>query len=323
MRKIYSIMAATLFSVTATAQTLNVHFKNGTKIEFTSDQVDYVDFTEKASDPTITAGEYVDLGLSVKWATCNLGANTPYDAGNRYAWGETKTKSSYSESNYAYYSKDTESYTKLGDISGTQFDAATVNLGEGWRMPTKTEMEELKNRCQWEYTKVNNTIGCRITGPNGNSIFIPKISNYAYSENYWTGTEYSQRMATIMYYSAESITIEAGILGHKYEGNFIRPIYSQSSSEGIANIEDYVTVSRTGQGTTMTGSGLYYKVTFSISNSSTETIHLVSLAGVSIDEDLEGGKTYTITLQGSTTYIQNYYQDLIFTYNGKSYTVKG
>ncbi len=106
--------------------------------------------------------EWVDLGLSVKWATCNVGANKPKDFGNYYAWGETRTKSTYSYESYAF-----------PKIEITQLpagaDAATVNWGSGWRMPTNAELEELQNRCDWEWKGD----GYKVTGPNGNSIFLP------------------------------------------------------------------------------------------------------------------------------------------------------
>ncbi len=325
MKKIITITSAIVFAVSAMAQTMNVHFKNGTKVEFSSENVEYVDFTEKPSDPTLTPGDYVDLGLSVKWATCNLGANNATDYGNYYAWGETSPKDLYLESNYAYYNSLNGTITNIGsDIAGTEYDAATVNLGKDWRLPSKDEMQELINKCKWEKIVLNGVMGYYITGENGNTIFLPaggRIVDIFNSDKgkelyYWTSN-----------YSGEghaSVLVGNGIYSQSsYMGRNIRPVYSPASSGGIDNITDYVTVSRTGQGTTLTGGGVYYTVTFSINNSSTETIHLVSLAGVTIDKDLEAGETYSITLQGSTAYIQNYYQELVFTYNGKSYSVKG
>ena len=91
----------------------------------------------------------------------------------------------------------------------------------------------------------------------------------------------------------------------------------------VKDITDCVTVSRTGQSTSIINGQAKYGVTFSIKNSSTETIHLTSLAGVAIDQDLAPGQSYSISLQGSTAYIQNYYQKLLFTYNGKTYSVQG
>ena len=111
--------------------------------------------------------EYVDLGLSVKWATCNVGANSPEEYGDYYAWGETKTKEEYTESNCETWEED------IGDIAGTDRDVAHVRWGSSWRMPTKKEFEELKDNCDWEWTTLDGVSGYRVTGKNGNSIFLP------------------------------------------------------------------------------------------------------------------------------------------------------
>ena len=143
MKKYILTLALATAQMVLMAQTVNVHFKNGQTINYPSDNVDYVDFSEKTPSPTLTAGAVVDLGLSVYWASCNLGAEKPEESGDYYAWGETKPKSNYSEYNYSYYDANTTVMTDIGnDISGTQFDAATVNLGSDWRMPTKIEMKD-------------------------------------------------------------------------------------------------------------------------------------------------------------------------------------
>ena len=112
--------------------------------------------------------EWVDLGLSVLWATCNVGALSPSDYGNYYAWGETKTKSIYTEDNSRTYE------VVMGDISGNpNYDAATANWGGGWRMPTEEEFEELLDKCNWQWTSQGGRNGYKVTGPNGNSIFLP------------------------------------------------------------------------------------------------------------------------------------------------------
>lgn len=138
--------------------------------------------------------EYVDLGLSVKWATCNVGASKPEDYGNYYAWGETSTKSSYTENNSKTFGKS------MGDINGnSSYDAARANWGGKWRMPTKVEMRELIDNCTWEWTTQNGVKGYKVTGPNGNYIFLPAAGtrngsslNYAGSLGiYWSSTPYS------------------------------------------------------------------------------------------------------------------------------------
>lgn len=331
MKKLFTSILMLALTLAMQAQTMNVHFKNGTKVEFNSVNVDYVDFTEKPSDPTLTPGDYVDLGLSVKWASCNLGASTPAGKGGYYAWGETSTKTEYSEKNYAYY-KEGSGYTNIGEnIAGTQYDAATVNLGKDWRMPTQDEVQELCDKCTFTYGEVDGVKGYYATGKNGNSIFLPcygyKTGTWDRSEDqgyFWTGSINNDNsyfgVSLWLYNGKPSISHYSA---SKYEGLQIRPVYSPSSPGGITNITDYITINRTGMGTTVSGGGTRYTVTFEISNKSTETIYLNTLAGVDISENLEGGKSYTITLQSTTAALQNYKQTLVFTYNGKKYEIKG
>lgn len=327
MKKLFTSILMLTFTLAMQAQTMNVHFKNGTKVEFNSVNVDYVDFTEKPSDPTLTPGDYVDLGLSVKWASCNLGSSTPAGKGGYYAWGETSTKTEYSEKNYAYY-KEGSGYTDIGEnIAGTQYDAATVNLGKDWRMPTKDEVKELCDKCTFTYGEVDGVKGYYATGKNGNSIFLPcygyKSGRWDYDEDqgyFWFGEDGSSRGNHLWLIEGEAYW---GSSTQKYCGLQIRPVYSPSSPGGITNITDYITINRTGMGTTVSSGGTRYTVTFEINNKSTETIYLTTLAGVDISENLEGGKSYTITLQSTTAALQNYKQTLVFTYNGKKYEIKG
>lgn len=129
---------------------------------------------------------YVNLGLpsGTQWATTNVGAKSPEAAGNYYAWGETTTKSTYSWDNYKYCNGDDTSMTKYccnrerGKVDNRRSlepedDAATANWGEGWRMPTSAQFDELREMCTWTWTAMNGKNGYKIVGPNGNSIFLP------------------------------------------------------------------------------------------------------------------------------------------------------
>lgn len=109
--------------------------------------------------------EWVDLGLSVKWARCNVGANKNTSCGYFYAWGETSPKKNCSKHNY--------SYEQIPLKLDATHDVATTNWGEPWRMPTKEEFEELKNNCIWEWTETDGVAGYNVTANNGNSIFLP------------------------------------------------------------------------------------------------------------------------------------------------------
>ena len=146
-----------------------------------------------ATTGTINGHEWVDLGLpsGTKWATCNVGANTPEGYGNYYAWGETTTKSEYTLDNSRTYGKN------MTDISGNAtYDAARANWGSTWRMPTKAEMQELENNCTWTWTAQSGINGYKVTGPNGNSIFLTaagycegtshdRVGEYGY---YWSSS---------------------------------------------------------------------------------------------------------------------------------------
>ena len=128
--------------------------------------------------------EWVDLGLSVRWAACNVGASVPSEYGDYYAWGEIETKSEYWEGT------SVTSGVELGDISGNpQYDAATANWGEGWRMPTEQELDELTDKCDLEWTSLDGMAGCKVTGPNGNSIFLP-AAGYRYDSSLYDVGEY-------------------------------------------------------------------------------------------------------------------------------------
>ncbi|MBO7283756.1 MAG: PEGA domain-containing protein, partial [Bacteroidales bacterium] len=119
----------------------------------------------KTKSSTINGHEYVDLGLpsGLKWATCNVGASSPEEYGDYYAWGEIETKSEYTKDNSKTRGKS------MSDISGnTMYDVACAKWGGSWRLPTKKELEELESKCKWEWTTINGKKGYKVTGPHGN-----------------------------------------------------------------------------------------------------------------------------------------------------------
>jgi hypothetical protein len=148
---------------------------------------DYVDGFKSDNvvfEVQISKYEAVDLGLSVKWATCNVGAERPEDYGDYFAWGEVKPKGNYDWSAYKYCKGARETLTKYCTSStygivdnkivlDPEDDVATVNWGGAWRMPTKAEYDELRNNCTWKWTRQNGVNGYKVLGPNGNSIFLP------------------------------------------------------------------------------------------------------------------------------------------------------
>lgn len=142
--------------------------------------------------------EYVDLGLpsGLLWATTNVGAKKAEECGSFFAWGETSSKSSYSWDTYKYangsetsLSKYCSSYTygnvDYKEVLDKEDDAATVNWGETWRTPTLAESQELINYCTWAYTTLNGANGYKVTGPNGNYIFLPSTGVKEYDNTFF------------------------------------------------------------------------------------------------------------------------------------------
>ena len=127
-----------------------------------------------------SSDEAVDLGLSVKWAPYNVGANKATDFGNYYAYGETSPKNTYSNSNYT----SPTSLNVLGNIISTENDVATHIWGEEWRMPSTEEIEELITKCKWSEETVDGINGYRVKSTNGNSIFLPASGIYTNDKIY-------------------------------------------------------------------------------------------------------------------------------------------
>ena len=130
--------------------------------------------------------EYVDLGLSVKWATCNIGADSAWNGGAHFEWGEVEPRQwgDSKENKYCAYSSDITKYCTIAKygynglvddkiILDAEDDAATINWGGRWRMPTKEEFDELCDNCTFELQTLNGKIGYKVIGKNGNFIFLP------------------------------------------------------------------------------------------------------------------------------------------------------
>ncbi len=198
--------------------TLNIRLENGRvkgsdgkEYTFT---LSYSGTMERAGGPT-PVEKYVDLGLSVKWAKCNLGASKPTDYGDYFAWGETEPKTNYSWATYKwmqsgkddwkYITKYTfdDGYTKgiwydaggnfIGDNKETldaADDVATANLGSPWRMPTWDEIEELFDNCTYTETTQDGVNGYEVKSKkNGNTIFLPAAGRRVDSELDEAGSE--------------------------------------------------------------------------------------------------------------------------------------
>ena len=160
--------------------------------------------------------EYVDLGLSVKWATCNIGADMPEEYGDYYAWGELEPKESFTWENYRFRTRGYDEgtvrlskytsfvYTGMYDENGISIaddktlleledDVAHVMWGGNWRLPTDEEMNELIDSCTWIWTTLNGVKGCRVTsnrpGYADRSIFLPYYYGGTSGDvGYWFGS---------------------------------------------------------------------------------------------------------------------------------------
>ena len=220
--------AADSLSLTISISSVNavVEF-NGVKgtdssIDDTSD-----DDTTSSDTTYINGYAAVDLGLSVKWATCNIGADSPEDYGNYYAWGETETKDSYTSSNSV--TNDVE----MDDIAGNaEYDAATANWGSTWRMPTYDEMKELRDSCTWTWTTQNDVNGYLVTGSTGNSIFLPaagyrlgtSLNNAGSYGGFWSSTPYSSDTyyAYRLYFDSSRLSVYSSY--RRNYGRTVRPV---------------------------------------------------------------------------------------------------
>lgn len=210
------------------------------------------------STVSVIAPQYVDLGLSVKWASFNMGASRPEEYGDYYAWGETEIKDQYTSANYKFNNKNIEyGYTKYNfykDYGPVDYkyrldmedDMARVAWGSEWRMPTIEEMYELVEYCTWNWTTENQVFGYRVTGPNGNSIFLP-AGGYRNDEGSIENgsTSYLSSSLSSEYYGEAALGIDfceddyyLAYEARKY-GELIRPVSSTTTPENILKIDKY------------------------------------------------------------------------------------
>ena len=212
-------------------------------------------YGEEMSFTTLSGGThgYVDLGLpsGLLWATCNVGAEAPEDYGDYFAWGETTTKSTYNWNTYQYCMGSGNTLTKYCSKSNYGYngftdnlitllpedDAATANWGNGWRMPTKEEWQELYQNTTHTWTTQNGVNGRLFTASNGNSLFLP-AAGCRYDSNlgsagsyglYWSGSLYSGHPSDALYFDFGSGNFYVGNC-NRYYGQPVRPVRSASQN---------------------------------------------------------------------------------------------
>ncbi len=187
MKKFFLFIVLVVFPILASAQASGGQIRRKSTSIINSHSSNNSNKILYAKTGSHNGYDYVDLGLSVKWATYNIGATSIEAYGDLFAWGECESKSKYSEDNYA-----------CAHISSlvNHNDVATEIWGGKWRMPTYEEFRELCNKCKWRWVSFRGINGFRITGNNGNSIFLP-AAGFHNSEDfisrnergyYWTST---------------------------------------------------------------------------------------------------------------------------------------
>lgn len=179
-------------------------------VELTScDKDEYLEPREDEIKINNNGQEYADLGLSAYWATYNIGAYSSTSQGNKYAFGEMSTKSEYKSTNYF----------------GGNTDVVKQNWGGDWRLPTRTELEELVKKCTWRKRTIGSVQVITATGPNGNSIDLP-YSHYLSDGSglagwYWSSTSSSTSRAYCLYFENGSIGVGTN---DKYYGFLVRGV---------------------------------------------------------------------------------------------------
>ena len=200
--------------------------------------------------PTPNDHEWVDLGLpsGTLWATCNVGANTPEEYGDYFAWGETEPKEVYNwnTNKWGYYDENSKLHITKYNITSNygpidnktelepEDDAAYVNWGPSWRMPTYEQVKELIKKCSWQWMTRNGVAGLQVTGPNGNSIFLPN-AGYRYNdslyESYFEGYYWSRSLYDYSSDCAYRIRISEWVHNYnsynRYFGYTVRPVRVQ------------------------------------------------------------------------------------------------
>lgn len=187
------------------------------------------------------AAQAVDLGLSVKWANMNVGAESPEDYGNYYAWGETSTKETYNWSTYFDTNDGGNTFTKYNNNGGKtvldpEDDAAHVCWGGSWRMPTKAECQELLDYCTWTWTTQNGINGYKVTskkaGYRDKFIFLPAAGGRNDSHFYnvdsrgyfWSSALNESLSDYALYLFFRSDAHYLGSLGYRFMGYSVRPV---------------------------------------------------------------------------------------------------
>lgn len=245
------------FTVTATQNSTNVTRSGSVIVALTGldngeEMKQSIKIIQGANDPLGLCPDtnhphQIDMGTGVIFACCNVGASSPTGYGDYFAWGETTTKSSYYWTTYKLCNGTNSSLTKYCNSSSNGTvdnifqlentdDAATVNWNNAWRMPTIDELSDLNTKCTWTWTTINDVAGFKVTGTNGNVLFLPAagfrietgvndVSSIGY---YWSSSLYSSNAsnAHCLYFNSSS---HSTTYYKRNCGLSVRPVYGPSS----------------------------------------------------------------------------------------------
>lgn len=211
----------------------------------TPEPATFEDMTIDGTKYHIGASGAIDLGLTVKWAACNIGAASAEKLGDYFAWGEnvghSDGKSQFDWSSYFYTpNHDGRSFIKYNKSAKTRLDlsddVAHAKMDGRWRMPTKAEMDDLVNKCTWKWTKISFAFGYLVVGPNGNAIFLPAAGGWEESKLvsnqkgfYWTSSldTLDDSTANALYFESGTKSVEKE---YRCIGFSVRPVYCSTSN---------------------------------------------------------------------------------------------
>ena len=258
LSKLILLFLVSTLTMPAFAQGVAIYKKDGTMVKYAYEEIDSIvtyNYNEEpgspstpdtpVTPPSTSPYEAVDLGLSVKWATFNVGATKPEEYGGYYAWGETEEKDIYNWGTYKWCNGSEDTMTEMtkyctdssyGTVDNKtvldlEDDVAHVNWGGDWRMPTKAEQDELRTKCTWQWTTLNGVNGYNVTGPNGNSIFLPAAGfrRAAYRDDcgsygyYWSSSLYEgESLSAYRWYFFSGYCRWGSV--YRHDGQSVRPV---------------------------------------------------------------------------------------------------
>ena len=256
LSKLILLFLVSTLTMPTYSQGVAIYKKDGTMVKYAYEEIDSIvtyNYGEEpgspstpdtpVTPPSTSPYEAVDLGLSVKWATFNVGATKPEEYGGYYAWGETEEKNIYDWSTYKWCKGSYCTMTKYCTDSsyGTvdnktvldpEDDVAHVKWGGNWRMPTIEEQDELRTSCIWTWTTQNGVNGYKVTGTNGNSIFLPAAGNRIGTDIYNSGncagdyrsSSLSGSSSDSAYHLGFNTSIYDWFYTYRYIGQSVRPV---------------------------------------------------------------------------------------------------